>query len=323
MKLIKLLQILRQESDENHCLSANMLVDRLAQENIIVERKTIYSDIKKLNQCGYTINYDQSKKGYYLESDLSLTDIKIINDALNAQRFLSNAKIQELITNINANLSIHEQKILEDISINNPSKITNNTTVYNLNEIINALIANEDITFNYADTTFSKKHFRYKNGKIATYKTKPCYLILANDNYYLISYSYKYKSYSHYRLDRMVNIKNTPSIDIILPPIDIQKYLFENFNMNIGPKENIVIRFKNKVEHIVYDRLQDSAIKTYQDDESFIINFNSIISNDLLAWIISFKNDAEVLSPQSLKDDLLSLANSIINIYKVKENKNG
>ncbi len=321
MKLIKLLQILRQESDENHCLSANMLVDRLAQENIIVERKTIYSDIKKLNQCGYIINYDQSKKGYYLERDLSLTDIKIINDALNAQRFLSNNKIQELINNINTNLTIYEQKILEDITINNASKIINNTTVYNLNEIINALIAKEDIIFNYADTTFSKKHFRYKNGKIATYKIKPCYLILANDNYYLISYSYKYKSYSHYRLDRMVNINIEPSNDIILPPIDIQKYLLENFNMNIGPKENIVIRFNNKVEHIVYDRLQDSAIKTHQDDKSFIINFNSIISNDLLAWIISFKDDAEVLSPPSLKNDLLSLAQSIINLYNEKEKK--
>ena len=319
MRIIKLLQIFQQESDENHCLNATMLADKLAQQNINADRKTIYSDIKKLNLCGYTINYDKNKKGYYLERNLSITDIKIIIDALNIQRFLSTAKTTELISNINSNLSKFEQELLAAVTISLDKKVMDNATVYNLNNIIHALIQHEDISFNYADMTFSNKHFRYKNGKIAIYQTRPCYIILANDNYYLLSYSYKHQSYSHYRLDRMVNIQSIKSQDIILPSIDIQKYLSENFNMNIGIKENIVMRFDNKIEHIVYDRLQGNAIKTYQDDKSFIINFNSIISNDLLAWIIAFNGQAEVLAPQDLKIQLLTLAKNITTIYEQKE----
>lgn len=296
-----------------------MLADKLAQENINADRKTIYSDIKKLNLCGYNINYDKNKKGYYLERNLSITDIKIIIDALNIQRFLTTAKTNELFSSINTNLSKFEQEILAAVTISLDKKAADNATVYNLNNIIHALINHDDICFNYADMTFSAKHFRYKNGKIAVYQTKPCYIILANDNYYLLSYSHKHHSYSHYRLDRMVNIQSIASADDVLPSIDIQKYLNENFNMNIGPKENIVMRFDNKIEHIVYDRLQGNAIKTYQDDKNFIINFNSIISHDLLAWIIAFKDQAEVLSPQDLKQQLLMLAKHIIAIYDQKE----
>ncbi|MCI5774142.1 MAG: WYL domain-containing protein, partial [Erysipelotrichaceae bacterium] len=208
------------------------------------------------------------------------------------------------------------QTILSKITLPFGKKALDNTTVYNLNNIINALINHEDISFNYADMTFSQKHFRLKNGQLATYQTTPCYIILSNDKYYLLSYSHKHQSFSHYRLDRMVNITPILANPNPIPNIDIYKYLNEKFNMNIGTKENIAIRFDNKIEHIVYDRLQDSAIKTYQDDDHFIINFNSVISFDLIAWIISFQDKAEVLSPQSLKNEIINTANAIIQRYQ-------
>lgn len=86
--------------------------------------------------------------------------------------------------------------------------------------------------------------------------------------------------------------------------------------MNIGIKENIEIRFDNDVEHIVYDRLLDEAIRTYKDDKYFIINFDAKISSDLISWIMSFKNKAKVLKPKSLINDIIATNKEVLEIYE-------
>ena len=50
LKLLYLIKILSEKTDENHCLSAQRLIDELAKYDIKAERKSIYDDIN------YSIN---------------------------------------------------------------------------------------------------------------------------------------------------------------------------------------------------------------------------------------------------------------------------
>mgnify|MGYP001049974754 CR=1 FL=1 len=52
-KLLALLHIFEQQTDEEHLLNVPQLVELLARQGILCERKSVYSDIDALNALGY------------------------------------------------------------------------------------------------------------------------------------------------------------------------------------------------------------------------------------------------------------------------------
>ena len=52
LKLLYLVKILTEQSDEEHCLGAQALIDGLAEYGIRAERKSIYDDIAQLIEIG-------------------------------------------------------------------------------------------------------------------------------------------------------------------------------------------------------------------------------------------------------------------------------
>ena len=55
IKLLKLIELLRQETDELHPLSTNEICNRLGAMGISCERRTLTKDIALLNEQGYEI----------------------------------------------------------------------------------------------------------------------------------------------------------------------------------------------------------------------------------------------------------------------------
>ena len=55
LKLLYLKDFLTEQSDERHPLSADRLMELLAEKGIAVERKTIYDDISQLQEYGMDI----------------------------------------------------------------------------------------------------------------------------------------------------------------------------------------------------------------------------------------------------------------------------
>mgnify|MGYP000299637480 FL=1 len=54
-KLLALLRIFEQQTDENHLLNVPQLVELLEAQGIRCERKSVYSDIEALGALGYDI----------------------------------------------------------------------------------------------------------------------------------------------------------------------------------------------------------------------------------------------------------------------------
>ena len=64
-KLLALLHIFEQQTDEEHLLSVPQLVELLARQGILCERKSVYSDIDALNALGYDIRLRRGRSGGY------------------------------------------------------------------------------------------------------------------------------------------------------------------------------------------------------------------------------------------------------------------
>ena len=60
-KLVTLLRILEQRTDENHRLNVPQLVQLLENQGILAERKSIYSDIDTLRSLGYDIQLQRGR----------------------------------------------------------------------------------------------------------------------------------------------------------------------------------------------------------------------------------------------------------------------
>ena len=91
-KLLKLLELLRQETDEQNPLPTSAICNRLAEMGISCERRTLTKDIAVLNDLGYEVmwNWVGKEKGYYIEDrSFSVPELKILIDAVQAASFIT------------------------------------------------------------------------------------------------------------------------------------------------------------------------------------------------------------------------------------------
>jgi hypothetical protein len=81
IKLLKLLELLRLDTDEQHPMTTNQICARLDAMGIICDRRTLSKDIALLNEQGYEV-MDTSvghEKGYYIEDrSFSIPELKIL-----------------------------------------------------------------------------------------------------------------------------------------------------------------------------------------------------------------------------------------------------
>ena len=105
IKLLRIWEILKQESDEEHPLSTNQIIERLARGGISCDRRTLYQDIAALNSYGYEVicRRGQHSNSYYVEDrSFDVPELRILIDAVQAASFLTEKKTVELVDKIAA-----------------------------------------------------------------------------------------------------------------------------------------------------------------------------------------------------------------------------
>ena len=110
LKLLYLKEILETQSDADHPLTAQALIDLLTEKGIRAERKSIYSDMVCLQEYGLDIVQLRGPGGgYYLGSRaFELPELKLLVDAAQSSKFLSEKKSLQLITKLETLASSYE-----------------------------------------------------------------------------------------------------------------------------------------------------------------------------------------------------------------------
>lgn len=99
IKLLKLYELLQQETDEQNPLTTNTIIKRLEEAGISCERRTLAKDIALLNDQGYEVMTRKVNKenGYFVEDrKFSVPELKILIDAVQAASFITEKKTTEL-----------------------------------------------------------------------------------------------------------------------------------------------------------------------------------------------------------------------------------
>ena len=88
LKLLYLIKMLRENTDENHPMSTPDIIKYLENQGIHAERKSIYNDMECLADFGYDVVQVQSRLGggYYLGSrEFELPELKLLEDHLRSR----------------------------------------------------------------------------------------------------------------------------------------------------------------------------------------------------------------------------------------------
>ena len=115
MKLLYLMRVLLEKTDENHPMSVPEMIAELALYDISAERKSIYDDIEALRLFGLDIVQTKSKTtGYYVATrEFELPELKLLVDSVQSSKFITQKKTLSLIKKIESLASVYDAQLLQ------------------------------------------------------------------------------------------------------------------------------------------------------------------------------------------------------------------
>ena len=281
-KLLALLHIFEQKTDENHLLNVPQLVELLEQQGILAERKSIYSDIDTLCALGYDIQLRRGRGGgYWMASRaFELSELKLLVDAVQASKVISARTSKKLIRKLEALCSEYEGTQLQrQVYVDGRPKADSRTLLYSIDALHTAISAGRLV------------QFRYKNN--STWTVSPWQLAWEGGCYYLIAYQDEKDpaNIRNYRVDRMsyVKVLDRPRRGKeAFAAFDLPSYLRKHFNMFGGPEYRVTLRCTADLEAAMRDRFGQDTLFLPEADGYFHFDVPVCVSDQFYGWVCGF-----------------------------------
>lgn len=319
LKLLYLMQMLLERSDENHPLTVQDMIDELSLLDISAERKSIYSDLEALRVFGLDIMQSKGKStGYYIASrDFELPELKLLVDSVQSSKFITHKKTLSLIKKIEGLASVYDAQLLQrQVYVRNRVKSMNESVYYNVDEISGAISRDRIIRFKYFEFDVNKQRRYRHDGKV--YEISPFALMWDDENYYMLGYDPEAEKLKHYRVDKMTNIESAEterSGKELFAGMDMSSYSKQVFGMFTGSEQTVKLRFENRLAGAVIDRFGKEVMLIPDGNEHFTVSADIAVSPQFYAWVFGFGTAVEILAPDSARQELAQLAKSVSRIY--------
>lgn len=318
-RLLKIRQILEEETDEENHLSIKEIQQKLEQwaENETFDRRTIRSDIESLDRSGFYIITNQEKYGTrvysYQERLFEVYQLRLIIDAILSARFITTNEKDRLIKNIKQLTSKYIAKSLpETMTFTQSTSVDYEPVRVNIDRIHEGVSEEKVIRYHYGRYNVDKEFVYGREGEF--YYVEPYALIWQNDYYYLIGKFQETNEIRHYRLDRMRDVEVLDE-KFKKENISLQNYVDKTFHMYGGEDIRISVRFTNNLVNVVLDRFGIDVDIEKDGEDHFILNTRAKLSDGLIHWLLTWGSQAQVLSPDFLVDKVKRRVAEMYEIY--------
>lgn len=321
LKLMYLIKLFEERTDVSHGLSMTDIIEALSEEGITAERKSIYADISALNEFGFDIVKDNEGKAcvYKLvERDFEIAELKLLVDAVQSSKFITESKSNKLIKKIEGLASNNEAKSLHrQVYVANRIKTTNESVYYNVDDIQKAISENHKVSFQYFQWNPNKEKELRHNGM--RYEISPWALTWDDENYYMVGYDSKERKIKHYRVDKMLKIEimtdSKREGKALFKDMDMAVYSKKIFGMFGGVEETVVLECKNGISGVIIDRFGTEVDIIKRAANSFTVRVNVQISPQFLGWVFSLGENIKIISPDSVIERMRDEITRIREIY--------
>lgn len=322
MKLLYLIKILSEKTDEGHRLTARELSKELEAYGIRAERKSIYDDIDCLIHFGYDIVNVKAKTGggYYLAGrDFELPELKLLVDAVQASRFLTLKKSRELIAKIEKLAGPFDAgKLHRQVFVAGRVKTENESIYYNVDSIHRAIQADCRIRFIYMEWNI-KKELRPRRGGIP-YEVSPLALTFKEENYYLIAFDEADEKIKHFRVDKMGRIagieggkrSHTQEFD----ETAVGEYVTHSFGMFGGKMQTVTLLLPDSLVGALIDRFGRECEIRRRQEGVVSVRVAVSVSSRFFGWLSGFGGSVELLSPEKTREEYAGYLEKILERYR-------
>ncbi len=320
LKLLTILRFLRERSDEEHPVSIGDIIGALSEAGIEAERKSIYSDLEALSTFGADIITLRGKKtGYYLGArTFETAELKLLVDAVQSSRFITQKKSSELIKKLATDASVYTAASLErQVQIANRVKTMNESIYYTVDILHIAISEKKKLSFLYYEWNAKKEKVLRHNGE--RYTVSPFVLSWEDENYYLIAYDHKSRALRHYRVDKMVDVAvldEKREGEETFRNLDAGLYARSVFGMFGGERQSVTLRCESSVAGAMLDKFGQDVPFIADEEGYFRIHIQVSVSPQFYSWVFGFGGRVKILSPASVAEGLCRMAEETLSFYK-------
>ena len=316
LKLFYLYKVFRENSDKTHPLTMPQIVELLEAYGVDANRKALYDDIEALRLFG--IDIEKKKEGlytYYYATNrpFELAEMKILVDAVQASKFISEKETKVLIQKLLFLVGESDARLLErDVHV--PGRIKNmSESVYHAVDVFfRAQYLDHQLRFHYFRWNLQGEKELRRNGDY--YNVSPWNLIYDDEKYYLVGYDHLHKEIRHFRLDKMLDVEE---VDLKrkgitkFRQVNKAKYTQQHFRMYGGEIQTVTLLCDNEMSNAIVDRFGHNVKMMPVDEGHFEVSVETAVSDQLLGWVIARGGGVKITGPEDVVSGLRELVERV------------
>lgn len=304
MRLLRIYEILRNETGPNHGLKTSEMTGKLASLGIKCDRRTLARDVDQLNSEGFEIFKERIGHDmvYWVDdSSFSNPELNILLTNIQADKFLPEEKEAALASKLAALSGEYKGRMNERKLVRfNSNKSLNAEVYYILDFIYDAIYENKKVSFEYRIPD-ENGDLVLHNPKKPRHTVEPIVPMIKDDNYYLICFDKKRRDcICTYRVDRMYNIRLEDGMSdealAFAGSFDAVKYNKQVRRMYGGEAMKITLEFDRKLIPVIYDEFgYDTKIKA--EGNLCTARVDVQISPTFWGWLFTFAGEMKITAP--------------------------
>ena len=333
--ILNVLDILRRYSDENHRLSQKDIADLLRRDyDMTVDRKAVRRNLLSLMECGYEIEYSEAvrtvrnqKTGeaeesstwsdFYLVRDFTDAELRLLIASLLFSKHIPYSQCRALVEKLEGLSTRYFRSRVKHIRTMPVTAPENRQLFFTIETLDEAISGGKQVSFLYTSYGTDKKaHPRLnRRGEPLRYRVSPFQMAAANGRYYLIGCTEPYDDLSHYRLDRIEDIRllDSPArpadtVQGLKNGMDLPRHMAEHIYMFEGGSAPVRFRVKKAVLNDVIDWFGTELDFSDETEEEVTVRV-TVNLQAMRRWAVQYGQFVKVLSPPALteavKEDII------------------
>ncbi len=328
MLIVLILEALKKHTDKNHPISQKELLQLLKDEyNIEAERKSIRRNLTTLIDYGFNIEFTEIERAsgkdentiytnIYYQSEFDESELRLLIDSIIFSKSIPKNQVKKLVKKLENLTSKNFRSNINKIETYKVTETGNKQLFYNIEILVDAIKQNKKISFNYCSYDIEKKLMPRltSDGKARLYLINPYQVVAADGRYYIICNNDKYENLSHYRIDRITNIKlieknlvSMKELQNFESMVSLENYLNQHINMFTGSAEKVELIINPILINEVLERFGFDCNLEDAEDGQILVSLKASLDG-IKRWVLQHTSSVLVKSPSKLiemiKEDL-------------------
>jgi predicted DNA-binding transcriptional regulator YafY len=294
-------------------------------EFVGVSKRTIFRDLKVLQESGVQLLYDEAEQGYWIPpstflppTDLTVNEtlsLLLLGEKLGSSGvglpFHAAARdaAMKLLANLPPMLRSHLSDLSDHLQITLEPKHQFTDAQENYQLVLEAIKNRRKIRLKYDSLA--------ENARISTL-VSPYQVLFQNRSWYAIGRSSLHKDVRTFHVGRILEATLTDDAYEIPPRFTLKKYFGNAWRMiREEPEVDVVVRFKPLVARNISEVLWHASQRLVWNEDGSV-NFHVRVAGirEISWWILGYGEQAEVLAPQSLRELILSHIDRMASMYR-------